>query len=76
MCSMSATFHRKKENFIGCPFRLVYKATDMEEIRSFRLFHTCEFHNHEVTGALDESHLLNKEKRVPINVLKNEAEVI
>ena len=41
MCSLATFFHRKKENHVGCPFRLVYKATDTRDIRAFRLFHTC-----------------------------------
>ena len=55
MCSMSTFFHRKRENFIGCPFRLVYKATDVREIRSFKMFHMCDHHNHSIAGGLDDS---------------------
>ena len=55
MCSMSNFFHRKRENFVGCPFRLVYKATDHKEIRSFKMFHMCEHHNHLISQGIDES---------------------
>ena len=55
MCSMSTFFHRKRENFIGCPFRLVYKATDVREILSFKIFSTCDIHNHAIRGGKTQS---------------------
>ena len=54
MCSMASFFHRKRENFIGCPFRLVYKATDTN-IHAFKLFHVCEHHNHTLRDGIDQS---------------------
>ena len=57
MCSFATFFHRKRENFIGCPFRLVYKATDDIEIKAFKLHASTDFHNHVISGGLDESPL-------------------
>lgn len=71
MCSMSNFFHRKRENFDGCPFRLVYKAVDMDKIESFELTHyKCE-HNHHIENSMtvDDFNKLNaafEEKEKPL----------
>jgi len=53
MCSMSSFFHRKKENFLGCPYRMVYKATDTKDIKAFKMSHFTNHHNHHIKGGID-----------------------
>ena len=61
MCSMSSFFHRKKENFLGCPYRMVYKATDTKDIKAFKMSHFTNHHNHAIKSGVD----VQSEEEVP-----------
>ena len=54
MCTLAHTFHRaeyKEKQISGCPFRLVYKATEATEVNAFELTGGEPGHNHKLEGG-------------------------